>query len=139
MERLLALNENEELLLKITKQLPDKFINSGMNVPGPVLAKIHGSAIGLYSFLHQWMFFEAPSAPHMLKVEDFPATLKEILISFDCDVSPDMQNYLLNGAPANKSSHNHYSYYYSKEIADRVMGLDKSIINTYDYTYSSEC
>ena len=135
-ERLLLLNENEELLVKIIKRLPSNFVNSGMNVPGHVLGKILGSDVGLYSFLYQWMFFDAHSAPNMLKVEDFPSALEKILISFDCNVLPEMRNYLLSGAHANKSSHSHYSKYYSKEIADRVMILDRPVIENYGYVYS---
>lgn len=138
MERLLSLNENEKLLVKIINQIPNNFVNSGMNVPGHILGKILGTDVGLYSYLYQWMFFDAHSAPTVLKIEDFPSALEKILISLDFDISPEMGNYLLSGVHANKSSHSHYSKYYSKEIADRVMILDKTVIENYEYGYTDK-
>lgn len=135
MDRLLGLSENMELTQEISGKLPREFGNSGMNIPGPVFAKIYGSGVGLYSFLYQWMYFDAHAGPSILKIEDFPATLDKMLRNLGCEVSLEMQEYLKNAVPANKSYHLHYSEYYDDEIVARVKNLDKLIIDCHNYSF----
>lgn len=137
MERLFSLTDNRPLLRQIVEKLPDHFVASGMNIPGSVMAQLHGSNRGLYSFLYQWMYGDAPSAPYLVKTEELETGLRQALSSMGVALSENMHHYLTAKGSANTSQHGHYASYYSQEIRDRVSELDRELIALHGYQFSN--
>jgi hypothetical protein len=137
MERLFSLTDNRPLLRQILEKLPDHFVSSGMNIPRSVMAKLYGSNLGLYSFLYQWMYRDAPSAPCLVKTEELEQGIQQALSNVGVSLSDDMLQFLNREGNANTSRHGHYADYYSQEIRDRVSHLDRELIAHHGYQFSS--
>ena len=136
MERLLSLNDNLQLLNQILTQLPDHFVPSGMNIPRNVMARLYGSSLGLYSFLYQWMYADAPSEPQLVKTEQLQMGLISVLSLNGVSISDDMAQFLHKRGHENSSEHGHYGHYYSQEIRDRVSEVDRLVIKKHDYQFN---
>jgi len=136
MERLLSLNDNIPLLNQILTQLPDHFVASGMNIPRSVLGRLHGSALGLYSFLYQWMYADAPTEPQLAKTEELQESLIAVLLKSGVSISSEMSHFLQRRGHENASEHSHYAQYYSQEIRDRVAQLDQLVVNKHKYRFN---
>ncbi len=137
MERLFSLTDNKPLLNQILEKLPDHFVASGMNIPRSAMANLYGSNLGLYSFLYQWMYRDAPSTPYLVKTEELELGIKQALSHMGVSLSDDMLQYLKGKGNANTSEHSHYADYYSQEIRDRVSHLDRELIAQHGYQFSS--
>jgi len=137
MERLLSLNDNIPLLNQILTQLPDHFVASGMNIPRSVMARLDGSSLGLYSFLYQWMYADAPTEPHLVRTEELQHSLIAALFKSGVMISQGMSNFLQGKGHENTSEHTHYAKYYSQEIRDRVAELDRLIIHKHAYQFDN--
>jgi len=137
MERLLSLHDNISLLNQILAQIPDHFVASGMNIPRSAIARIHGSTLGFYSFLYQWMYADAPTEPQLVKTEELQAGLLAVLSKNAVLISQDMTQFLKQKAHENTSVHRHYAHYYSPAIRDRVAELDRLVIHKHGYQFDS--
>ena len=134
LERLLALHEDQALLNKVTALLPEQFTDAGLNIPASVFRAIHGTGLGFYGFLYDWMYEGTTSKPSVVKKEFMLGGLESFFQKINVSMTSEMRAHLSEQAHQNKSSHDHYKAYYDDRIAEMVVIADSAIILKHGYS-----
>lgn len=137
MARLLSLSEDEALLHQVCAQLPNHFVQAGLNVPADALRQIHGSGLGLYSFLYDWMYGGTEMQPFIVQKEAMLSGLEAFFAQSGIAMTQDMRDYLRSQALANTSSHAHYSSYYDAATVEKVGAMDSALIARHGYRFTA--
>ena len=132
---MLELGSEDRHLNRIVPALPSAYGRSGLNLPGPELARIAGTASGFYSFLYAHMYGDGQTRlarmEHMR--EELPPLLRDVgempgeVALTDLSVT----------APVNTTAHRHYAEYYDPSLRDLVAVRDSAIIERHGYEFDN--
>lgn len=131
---LVNLCDEEALRVAITRQLPDHFVNHGINLTRRCLEPIGGSGLGFYSFLFRRMFGDG-SGVTFGRMESLRQDLLEFAQKIGIDVTLAMRDFLVNAAPLNTSRHEPYQSYYTPELRELVAVRDRLVIEQFGYVF----
>ena len=131
---LVTLSDTPERIDALIDAVPDRFVNHGLNLTKACVARMRGSDAGFYTFLHDRLYAGAAS-PRILPMEG----LREQLV----DVANDLRGldrlkvhqFLQTTPDLNVSEHLAYQDYYSADLARLVAERDRTLIETYGYTF----
>jgi len=133
---LLNLGANEDRLNELIEMLPDKIDYRGTLIPNVtknVMCSIRGTGVGYYTFRFNEMF---GSTEDMFVCQT--ETLNLDLIAFLEKIgaaTDELRNYVIASDKKNRSAHNHYSTYYTPELAELVSVRERPIIAKFGYVF----
>ncbi|MBM4260754.1 MAG: hypothetical protein FJ145_04840 [Deltaproteobacteria bacterium] len=120
----------------LIQNLPDDFDYQKKHVPNVtknIMRRIQGSGLGLYSFRFNLMF-EPSEDVFFCRVE----SLRTDLLTFFERVrvlNNPLRDAVLNVEKKNVSDHDHYSAYYSPELAELVSLRERALIERFRYKF----
>jgi hypothetical protein len=130
----LNLTTNAGLRDRLIAALPTNYTGRGLNLPGPALAPVAGSGLGLYAYLYQYLF--GPGGPtHAARMERLRDELPKILEAVGEPVSDALREHLATAAPSNVSTHGPYVDYYDSALRELVADRDAPVIQRYGYRF----
>jgi hypothetical protein len=132
----LSLGVSDEKLDALIDALPENFdyeARSISNITKDTMAKIRGTGLGLYAFRFNVMFGEAADV-FFCRLEslriDLTTFFEKIGVATD-----EMRSYVFNLDKKNTSEHNHYSSYYTPELAELVSIREHQLIERFGFTF----
>ena len=131
---MLNLGVTGNLLDATVAALPQGLTGSGLNLPGSALASIRGSGLGLFSFLHGYMY-DAPGVLHVRRIERVREELPPMLQAVGQPVSAAMQAYLRDAPTGQLLQTRPYADHYSSALRDLVAERDAEIIARHGYRF----
>ena len=132
----LNLGVNDERLDVLIEMLPEHVDYSRTQIPNvtkDTMRRVRGTGVGYYTFRFNQMFGNADDV-FFCRLE----TLKQDLVTFfeGIDVATDeLRDYVLGSEKKNISEHNHYSTYYTPELAELVLIRDRPLIQRFGYVF----
>lgn len=134
---MVTLSQDPERLARSVAGLPADYTGRGLNVPGPVLARI-GEAprpTGFYSFLFDYMFDARAEGRLIGRMETLRDDLPRMLENAGEPVSVALRAHLAIAPPANVSVHGDYRHYYDDGVRDLVARHDALVIERFGYRF----
>jgi hypothetical protein len=128
------LTSDAGLLARVVAALPTNYTGRGLNLPGPELALIRGSGLGLYAYLYRHLF-GADGPTHAARMERLREELPKMLEAVGEPVTDGLRQHLATAAPSNVSSHGPYAGYYQAELRERIAERDALVIQRYGYRF----
>lgn len=135
--RMLALAEDHVLLDRVVAALPGAYTNQGINLPAFALARIGGSGLGFYSFLHRYMHRPDMGEIHVGRMELLREELPRLLDKVQHPADSELLRYLHAAPAANTSTHEPYENYYDPALAARIARCDREVIEQFEYAFGS--
>ena len=134
---MVGLSQDPERLARAVAALPSQYTGRGLNVPGPVLARIGESPrpIGFYSFLFDYLFDAQADRRLFGRMETLRDDLPHLLESVGETVSAGLRAHLANAPPTNASVHGDYRDYYGDEVRELVARYDALVIERFGYRF----
>jgi hypothetical protein len=132
---MLELGRDPALLDAAVRALPDRYVNRGLNLPGPELARIADSGQGFYSFLFRYMF-GSDSSPLIARMEQLRVELPLLLERVGVEITDPLREHLASAAPTNVSTHGPYAQYYDADLAALVNERDRSVIERFGFRFA---
>jgi len=132
----LNLGVSDKKLDRLIEGLPENFDYQNKhvaNITKSVMEKIRGTGLGLYSFRFTQMFGAAENV-FFYRTE----SLRSDLIAFFEGIaaaSDGLRQYVLNLDKKNISEHQHYSSYYTQELAELLLVRDRPLIERFGYVF----
>lgn len=135
---LLDLGAGSPLLDELLPQLPDAYMNRGLNVPRFAMERIRGTFRGFYGFLFDYLFEPAqPGVVHYGRQENLRDDFLSWLGQLDAPVSDELRAFVAEGAARNTSPHAFYTSYYDGPLRDLVAIRDRDVINAMGYRFGT--
>lgn len=131
---MLALGEDDALLGRVVAMLPGGYSNHGLNLPGPALARIRGTGLGFYSFLHGHLHGESTGL-HIARMEALRTELPQVMARAGVPAGAALEAFLQHAAPRNASAHGPPADYYDAQLRALVAGRDGPLIAQYGYAF----
>jgi len=128
---------NGRLDLLLT-QLPNAYINRGLNLPAFALAPIRNSSLGFYSFLYRYMYGAESSSLHLGRIEELRTMLPRLFDRVGQPVTAAMEAFIAKELPRNASKHDRYENYYDEALRSLVAERDADLIAAHGYRFGSE-
>ena len=134
----LDLGVRDDKLDSLIQSLPDSFDYHKRNIPNvtkDVMQDIRGSGLGLYTFRFNQLFGQADDV-FFCRVE----TLRSDLISFFERIgviNDELRRYVFGLGKKNTSERNHYSRYYTTELAELVYIRDRQLVKRFGYVFEN--
>jgi hypothetical protein len=114
--------------------LPVSYGDRGLNLPGPELAAIRGTALGFYSFLYRYMY--AGEGPlHVVRMEEMCEELPRIIAAVGERISEAGVSYLADAPALNRSAHRPYAAYYDNALQRLIAERDADVIEEHAYCF----
>jgi len=132
---MLELGRDPALLEAAVRALPDRYVNRGLNLPGPELARIAGSGQGFYSYLFDYMF-GTESSPLIARMEQLRVELPPLLERVGVEMNDQLREHLASAAPTNVSVHGPSAQYYDADLAALVNERDRSVIERFGFRFA---
>jgi hypothetical protein len=134
---MVGLSRDAERLARAVAALPTQYTGRGLNLPGPVLARLGTSPrpIGFYSFLFDYLFDAQADRRLFGRMESLRDDLPNLLESVGEPVSAGLRTHLIEGPPTNTSVHGDYRDYYGDEVRDLVADHDAPVIERFGYRF----
>ena len=133
---MLNLAADKDRLHRVVAGLPGHYTGRGLNLPGPVVARLAARApVGFYTFLFEYMFGEEVANRHIGRLESLRADLPSLLDSVGEPVSEALLQHLATAAPTNVSAHEDYRAYYDTGLRELVAQRDAPLIARFDYRF----
>jgi hypothetical protein len=130
----LSLGSDPALLARAVAALPAGYTGHGLNLPGPVLAQIEHSGLGLYTWLHGYIF--GPDGPtHAARLDQLRSALPQMLETVGEPVSAELRAHLASAAPSNRSAHASCAGFYDRELRELVAERDAPLIRRYGFRF----
>jgi hypothetical protein len=131
--RMLDLAGDDALLARACAALPADYDNRGLNLPGPALERIRGTAHGFYSFLFHHLFDAPGAAPLVGRMENLRDALPALLREAGYAPPPAFDAFVATAAPVNVSTHGTIDEAYDAPLAARVREADASLFDAFGY------
>jgi hypothetical protein len=131
---LLNLSGNRGHLDAFAAELPEHFVNRGLNLTRQCVAPLYGSGLGFYSFLYRRMFGHGEDVTFG-RMESLRTDLLAFLESIGIVPSEAMREFALKAAPVNTSRHGPYQQYYDAALRQLVAERDREVITRFDYEF----
>lgn len=130
----LRLGEDEALLQRLVRLLPNDHTNRGLSLPAPKAMLMRGSGLGFYSFLHGYMYDGEPPAS-VVRMEEMRSKLPALIEAVGGAVSDEARKAITSAPAARESDHGHYTEYYDDALRDLVASRDAAVIERYGYRF----
>lgn len=130
---------SETALDRLIQELPEQFDYQEKHVPNvtkSVMRRIQGSGLGLYTFRFNLMF-EPSDDVTFCRVESLRADLLSFFERIGV-LSSALRDAVLGFEKKNVSDHDHYSVYYTPELADLVSLRDRVLIEKFRYKFERQ-
>jgi hypothetical protein len=133
---LLNLGVDDERLDILIKMLPEQVDYGRRNIPSVTknaMRRVRGTGVGYYTFRFNHLFGNADEV-FFCRVE----TLRQDLVAFFEKIgatTDELRDYVLRMDKKNISEHNHYSTYYTPELAGLVAKRDRPFIERFGYVF----
>jgi hypothetical protein len=130
---------NDTKLNLLIQALPEDFDYQKKHIPNltkSLMLKIRGTGLGLYTFRF-YELFDRGNDVFFCRVE----SLRSDLIAFfeKIGVANDaLRTYVFDLGKKNISEHDHYSIYYTTELADLVFTRDRELVERFGYTFENK-
>lgn len=131
---LVTLESDPARIDRLIDAFPDHFVNYGLNLRKQCIAKIRGSGVGFYSFLHNRLYAQAQS-PRILKMESLREDLYNLPLGLNAAETQLTRQFLQSVPDLNVSDHKPYQDYYSPELTALIATMDRPLIDTYGYAF----
>ena len=139
---LVQLCEDRERLQAIRAQLPDTFVDHGINLTKRCIDPLLGSGRGFYSFLFHRMFAPSEggdeSAVTFARMESLRGDLLQFLGDVGVEVTTEMRDFLLRSQRVNVTEHAPFATYYDPALRDEVGARDRDVIERFGYTFKTD-
>ena len=134
---MVTLAQHPELLARVVAALPAQYTGRGLNVPGPVLAKIAEAPrpTGFYAFLFDYMFDAQANRRWIGRMESLRDELPQMLEDVGEPVTAGLRAHLATAPPTNVSMHGDYRHYYDDPVRDLVAHHDALVIDRFGYRF----
>jgi hypothetical protein len=134
---MVGLSRDPERLARVVAALPAHYTGRGLNMPGPVLARIADAPrpTGFYSFLFDYMFDARAERRCLGRMESLRDDLPRLLETVGQPVGDALRAHLATAAPVNASAHGDYRGYYTDEVAELVARHDALVIERFGYRF----
>jgi hypothetical protein len=131
---LVNLSGNLEHFSAIEGQLPERFINRGINLTQQCFSPLYGSGLGFYSFLYRRMFGDGEGVTFG-RMESLRTDLLAFLDAVGITPTDAMREFVLKAAPVNTSRHEKYQRYYDAALHRLVAERDREVIERFNYEF----
>lgn len=135
LRNMLDLGVMTDRLDRLLAQLPQTYLNRGLNLPSFALAPIRHSGLGFYSFLYRYLYGTPDASLHLGRMEELRTVLPALLEKTGQPVSADMQHFIAAESPRNTSRHAQYTNYYDDALAELVAKRDERLIALHGYRF----
>ena len=134
---MVTLAQHPERLARVVAALPAQYTGRGLNVPGPVLAKIAEAPrpTGFYAFLFDYMFDAQAERRSIGRMESLRDELPQMLENVGEPVTAALRAHLATAPPTNVSMHGDYRHYYDDPVRDLVAHHDALVIDRFGYRF----
>jgi hypothetical protein len=133
-ERMLKLDEDEELLDAVLSALPDQYTGRGLNLPNGALAPIRRSGLGFFSYLFEYLFGSDTRRTRIGNMEHLRDQLPGLLSETGVQLPSDALAYLRTAPRSNTSEHAESVTYYDTSLAELVRRKDAAVIERFGYS-----
>lgn len=134
---MLELGTRGHLLDALVAGLPQHYGNRGLNLPGPALARIRGSGLGFYSFLHDYLYAPTTHGLDIGRLEALRAELPRMLESAGVPLTAALLADVGDQPARNTSDHADYTGYYDAALRQLVAERDAGVVTRYDYRFGA--
>ena len=132
---MVELGNEERYLDRIVAVLPSSYGRSGLNLPGPELARIRDTGSGFYSFLYAYMYGEGPAS--LARMEHMREELPPLLRDLGENLGEEALTDLKAASPVNATAHRHYAEYYDSSLRALVARRDSVVIERHGYQFGN--
>lgn len=136
LRNLMRLGEDQQFLDAWAARLPLQLPNRGINLSRDCVLPLRNSGLGFYSFLYRRMYGDL-SQVSLLDTQQLRAGLPEFLTATGIDATPAMHEWLRESAPANSSTHAHYSTCYDDALRELVAEKDGAVIERHGFAFDA--
>ena len=139
---LVNLGDDPRRLSAIRSQLPDTFVDHGVNLTRTCLDPLPGSGLGFYAFLFHRMFarqeFGDISGATFAHMESLGVELLDLLRGVGVTVTDEMHDHALHSEKRNVTEHAPFRVYYEHEPRLRALiaARDRDVIDRFGYAFS---
>jgi hypothetical protein len=136
---MVRLSRDPGRLARVVAALPAHYTGRGLNLPGPVLARIADlpQPTGFYSFLFDYMFDARAENRRYGRMESLRDDLPRLLEALGEPVSDALRAHVASAVPVNVSAHGDYRDYYDDEVAGLVARHDALVIERFGYRFGA--
>jgi hypothetical protein len=129
---LVGLASDERRLALLEEQVPDTFVNHGLNLTKKCVGELRERQLGFYSFLYERLYAGAHE-PKILRAERLREELRETLSLLGHLPNECADRFLSEVPPLNVSRHDAPFRYFDDHLAALVGERDRQIIDRYGY------
>jgi hypothetical protein len=133
-ERMVKLDEDEELLDAVLRALPDQYTGRGLNLPNFALAPIRRSGWGFFSYLCEYIFGKERDSTHIGKMENLREQLPMLLDQVGVQLSSEALAHLHAAPRINTSQHAATAAYYDTSLMELVRRKDAAVVERFGYS-----
>jgi hypothetical protein len=131
---MLGLGSGGAHLDAIMAALPLTYGKRGLNLPSGEIARIRGSGLGFYAFLHDYLYAGDPPAT-VARMEAMRDALPPMIEATGAVLTPQAKAELGTLPAVNRSNHRPYGEYYGPALRDLVGERDAPVIERYGYAF----
>jgi hypothetical protein len=130
---LVGLADDETRLSLLQKDLPDTFVNHGLNLTKRCIGELRETRLGFYSFLHQRLYAGAHN-PTILRMETLRDELRSTLSMLGALPNECAERFLNEVPPLNTTPHDEAFRYFDESLAALVKERDQTVVTAYSYS-----
>lgn len=128
-----AIASDERRLAALEENVPDHFVNFGLNLTKKCVVELRERQLGFYSFLHERLYAGAPN-PTIMRMEVLRENLRQMLVDAGHMPNDCAERFLSEAPPLNTSRHNSPAEYYDPDLAGLIAERDRVVIDRYGYS-----
>jgi hypothetical protein len=130
---LIGLSGDEPRLARLRAEVPDNFVDHGLNLTKKCVDELRERQLGFYSFLYERLYAGAEN-PTIMRMERLRRELRALVRIHD--LSNECVESFLNESPSlNVSEHDSAAAYFDDELATLVAERDRSVAERHGYSF----
>jgi hypothetical protein len=130
---LAALASDKPRLAELEENVPDDFVNFGLNLTKKCVGELRERQVGFYSFLYERLYAGAAN-PTIMRMEMLREDLRQVLVDAGYMPNDCAERFLREAPPLNTSRHNSPAEYYDPDLASLIAERDGVVIDRYGYS-----